>query len=265
MMGTALFSALFVLIFLASVGLQLIGHRLGTRWQPQGRGGYGGATTSITTSLFAMLGLLVAFEISGGEARLGERRHLIEQEANAIGTAYLRLDLMPDHAQPGLRAAFRRYTDSRIALFRDFDHLRLNNLEKATAEHARADELQQQIWTAATAATRSAPDPRPALLTLTAINEMIDVTALRDGALHTHVPYSLLVLLIGLGLGCSLFAGLEMAKAPHPSALHVLAFAGTLALICYVIVNVEFPRLGFGRYSLGQIDALMTAVRKTMN
>ena len=54
-----------------------------------------------------------------------------------------------------------------------------------------------------------------------------------------------------------------MSKQSRPSPFHVVAFAGTLALTCYVIVNVEFPRLGFGR--LGPIDALLAEVRQHMS
>ncbi len=53
--------------------------------------------------MFALLGLLVAFTFSGAASRFEDRRHLISEEANAIGTAYLRLDLLPSDAQPPLR------------------------------------------------------------------------------------------------------------------------------------------------------------------
>ena len=73
---------------------------------------------------------------------------------------------------------------------------------------------------------------------------MIDVTTARDAALQTHVPISMFVLLLALAFACAFLAGIEMSKQPRPSAFHMLAFAGTLALICYVIVNIEFPRMG---------------------
>src|SRR4029079_19567505 len=63
---------------------------------------------------FGLLGLLLAFACSGAAGRLDVRREQIVNEANAIGTAWLRLDILPADAQPKLRDLFRKYTDSRI-------------------------------------------------------------------------------------------------------------------------------------------------------
>ena len=95
-----------------------------------------------------------------------------------------------------------------------------------------------------------------------AINAMIDVTTSRDAALRTHVPISMFLLLVALAFACAFLAGIEMSKQPRPSAFHMLAFAGTLALICYVIVNIEFPRLGLVR--IGQFDHLLVLARQQM-
>src|SRR3982750_4185247 len=73
---------------------------------------------TIEASVFGLLGLLIAFTFAGAESRFETRRQLIVQESNAIGTAYLRLNLLPASAQSGIRAAFRSYTDARIAYFR---------------------------------------------------------------------------------------------------------------------------------------------------
>jgi len=73
--------------------------------------------STIDGAVFGLMGLLLAFTFSGAESRFDTRRQLIVQESNAIGTAYLRVDLLPATAQPQLREDFRSYTDSRIALY----------------------------------------------------------------------------------------------------------------------------------------------------
>ncbi len=156
-----------------------------------------------------------------------------------------------------LAEKFRRYTDARIAFFEHY----LQRGQRHAA-HDRAIELQHEIWKDAAAAAMSTPDTRPAIVTLPAITRMIDVTIARDASLRTHVPVALFALLVALSFGCAFFSGLDMSKNPHPSALHVLAFAGMLALTCYVIANVEFPRVGFVR--LGSFDALLSEVRHRM-
>ena len=61
------------------------------------------------------MGLLIAFTFSGAATRFDGRRQLIGEEANAIGTAYLRMDLLPQAAQPALREDFRNYVDARLS------------------------------------------------------------------------------------------------------------------------------------------------------
>jgi hypothetical protein len=70
-------------------------------------------------AVFGMLGLLIAFSFSGAASRFEDRRHLIVEEANAVGTAYLRLDLLSGDARTELREMFRRYLDIRIATYRE--------------------------------------------------------------------------------------------------------------------------------------------------
>ncbi|HMF44754.1 MAG TPA: DUF4239 domain-containing protein [Polyangia bacterium] len=256
--ATAIFFVFLVVLFAAIVGCQLLGFRLARQRRANGASAFGKGTTAVTGSLFALLGLLVAFTISGGEARLDARRKLIVEEANTISTAYLRLDLLPATAQRGLREDFRRYVDARLAYYANF-----LDFGRARIERRNANELQGKLWTDAVHATNAAPDSRAALLVLPAINQMLDVTTAREAALRTHVPLGVFALLMALALACAFFAGADMAKTDHPSTLHAVVFAATLALTCYVIVNIELPRLGFSR--LGAIDALLVQARQQMN
>src|SRR5580698_3177293 len=97
----------------------------------------------IDGAVFGLLGLLLAFAFAGADSRFQARRQLIVQETNAIGTAYLRVDLLPDAAQPQIRQDFRDYVDKRIAFYKDLT----DNPEQSKAEFAEANALQQKIWT----------------------------------------------------------------------------------------------------------------------
>ena len=99
-------------------------------------------------AVFALLGLLLAFTFSGAASRFEARRFYIDTEANAIGTAYLRIDLLPEEAQPPLRELFRRYTDNRATVYQgsDFDAMKTKLAEGAA--------LQMEIWKQAVAACR---------------------------------------------------------------------------------------------------------------
>jgi hypothetical protein len=79
-----------------------------------------GATAGVGTvegAVFGLLALLVAFAFSGAAARFETRRQLIIAETNDIGTAYLRLDLLPLPAQPPLRDRFRQYVTARLEVY----------------------------------------------------------------------------------------------------------------------------------------------------
>src|ERR1051325_11341719 len=91
-----------------------IGKRTIARYGPSAAPALG----SLETAVFALLGLMIAFTFSGALSRFDPRRAQIVDEANAMGTAYLRIDLVPASAQPKLRETFRAYVDSRIETYR---------------------------------------------------------------------------------------------------------------------------------------------------
>ena len=106
------------------VGMLLVlelGRRLGSRrlQSESARGGFG----AVEGAIFALFGLLVAFTFSGAASRFDSRRALVADEANAIGTAYLRLDLLASGDQSDLREMFRGYLDSRLEVYRKLPDL----------------------------------------------------------------------------------------------------------------------------------------------
>ena len=234
------------------------GHRLGRRFERIDSGGAHSGTGSVEGAVFALLGLLVAFTFSGAAARFDARRHLIVEEANDIGTAYLRLDLLPAEAQPALHELFRRYLDSRLAVYRN-----LPDIAAARAELARSSTLQGEIWSQAVAGCRAAGPQPCAILLLPALNAMIDITTTRTMTMLIHPPGVVFGLLFGLGLGCSVLAGYSMAHGTLRKWPHMIAFAAITALTVYVILDLEFPRLGLIR--LDAFDQVLVDLRKSMN
>jgi hypothetical protein len=124
---------------------------------------------SAEAATFALFGLLVAFTFSGAASRFMERRDLVQDETNAIGTAYLRLDLLPSDVQPAIRDLFRKYVDTRYEAYR-----RAYDTAFTQAKLAETSALQTTIWNSASAAVQrpgtpaSTPNPsRSWLHTLT--------------------------------------------------------------------------------------------------
>lgn len=228
------------------------GFRLG-----QGRGSEG--LGAIDGAIFGLMGLLVAFTFSGAAQRFDERRHLIVEEANDIGTAYLRLNLLAPADQPPLKARFREYLTARLAAYEALPH------EDVARQHlAHSNSIQNEIWTMAVAAAARAPLAQPAtMLLLPALNEMFDITTTRTAAVRMHPPAMIFALLVVVFLLCSLLGGYSMAARQHRSWLHIVVFLAILTLTFYTIIDVEFPRRGLIR--VDDFDGLLRNVLNSMN
>src|SRR3954471_24161081 len=112
--GSGISAALFIGILVCLA----LGRWLGQRVHAQAGTAPMTSVGSLETSVFALLGLLIAFTFSGALTRFDTRRAQAVDEANAIGTAYLRVDLLPAAAQAKMRDTFRAYADARIATYR---------------------------------------------------------------------------------------------------------------------------------------------------
>jgi hypothetical protein len=219
-----------------------IGRRIGVRRIAGSAERERAVESTIETAIYALLGLILAFTFAGSASRFDARRTLTVLEANAIGTAYLRLDLLPAAAQPPLRGKFRRYTEARIAVFQVLPDIGASN--EATA---RAAGLQDEIWTGAVAALKDAP-PHASLLLLPALNDMFDIAATRGVTLKSHTPTVILATLGMLSLVCSLLIGYGLAGGKRFSMLlHTIGFALVLTVTVYVIIDLDHPRVGLIR------------------
>lgn len=250
--------ALFSAFFVAVLSCVEVGRRAGRRAFAGGAVPPAGLGT-VETVAFGLLGLLLAFTFSGAAERFDRRRALIVEEANDIGTAWLRLDLLPAAAQPKLRDAFRRYADSRIRTYRALSE---SGLASVRAEYARSVAIQNEIWADSVAACREAPSQATIVL-LPALNAMIDVTTTRMAAASLHPPKVIYAVLGLISLACALLVGYEMGASEARSWTHIAVFAALLSLTLYVIIDFEYPRLGLIR--VDDFDAYLVQVRASMN
>jgi hypothetical protein len=114
----------------------------------EGLGAIGGA-------VFGLMGLLLAFTFSGAASRFDHRRELVVEEANAIGSAYLRLDLLPPEHRRILQQRMRDYVDARLALYLAYPD---SSRVRAALEQGAA--VQREIWNGAVTAVHQAPVPQ---------------------------------------------------------------------------------------------------------
>jgi hypothetical protein len=215
--------------------------------------------SSLETAVFALLGLLIAFTFSGALTRFDVRRAQAVDEANAIGTAYLRIDLLPAGAQPRLRETFKSYLDSRIATYR-----KLPYVSAAREELARSQALQADIWSQAVEAMRMS-ESRVAteVLVMPALNQMFDIVTTRIVATQMHPPMIIYAMVVGLALASGLLAGYQTSADKRYDWIHNIGFAGVVAFTFYVILDIEYPRAGWVR--IDAIDQVLVNLRAGMN
>jgi hypothetical protein len=257
-MNLNLVSILVAAALFASMALFLeLGRKLGAgRLETNAEGARAGLGT-VEGAVFALMGLLIAFTFSGAAARFDSRRQLIVEEANAVGTAWLRLDLLPASMQGEMRDLLRRYLDARLAVYQ-----KLPDVKAAREELTKANALQGEIWSREAVACRETGNPIAAQL-VPALNQMFDVAATRTAAAQIHPPGIIFIMLVVLALMSSLLAGYAMAGSQSRSWIHTIGFAFILSTTVYVILDLEFPRIGFIR--IDHSDQVLVDLRATMN
>ncbi len=228
--------------------------RLMNRRQKEGQDHEHGQEGYLVGSILGTLALLMAFSFSMALNRYEERRHLVIQEANAIGTSYLRAQLLDEPHRTRLSALLVSYTDNRIAL--------------GTGKHAGLDrqlaindELLTQIWAAVVAARDSANTHGITTPVLTTFNEVIDLDTERKVARQVRVPAPVLLLLYGFLI---LIAGLlGYVLEERRARLGALALFVLLSLYMGIVADLNRPTSGYVQESQEPMLMLQRTLRST--
>jgi len=232
---------IFLVVVIVGVVLTVeIGRRIAIHRPPSTSAG----TSTIVTYCFGLMSLLLAFTFYGAASRFDIRRDLIVQEANAIGTAYRRMDLLPQEAQPRLKEMLREYVHTRLETYQKIlDPEGFKALLKQTAA------LQNEIWQEAVAGGHATGTPTADLLVLPSLTQMFDLATTRTAALEAHPPYTVTILLVLSVLVSSLLAGYELQARGRHSRMYRACYILVLAAALIVITDYEYPRLGFAQIS----------------
>jgi hypothetical protein len=241
-------------LFVAMLVLIDIGFRIGKKRKKNIPGTSDEGIGTVDAAVFGLLGLILAFTFSGASNRLDMRRGQIVDEANAIGTAYLRVDLLPSAEQPELRRLFKDYLESRIEVYE-----KLPDVTAAKAALARGNDLQNAIWAHSASACQSDPNPRTCGLVIPALNDMIDITTTRTMATVQHAPNVILGLMVLLSLLGALLSGFAMSPQARRSVLHTLMFSLAISASVYVVLDLEYPRAGL--INLKDMDQAIVQLR----
>ena len=252
-----LYNLSFPLVVALAIGMYFLlelGSRLGVKHLQQGKGQLKETLSVIDAPIFALFGLLVAFTFNSALSRFEGRRNMIVEEANNIGTAYLRLSLLPPDDCRALQQLFREYTDSRIRTYQ-----LIPDTQAVVAEYQRSQNLQKDIWRESLLAVSKSPTTLVGMQLIPALNAMIDITNSRMSAMQFHPPMVIFGMLLVFCLISSLLVGYQLAGMEKGARVHKLLFIMTISLTCYVILDIEYPRVGLIR--MDAADAILRDVR----
>jgi hypothetical protein len=252
-------------MFVGSLALIEAGRRLGLRRLAQEGTGAMAGLSAIEGAVFALMGLLLAFTLSGALQRFDERRTLILREANAIGTAYDRLGLLDEQSRVDLRAKLKSYLTERLRLDQlpiGFSIIEDRSIFDA-GELRKTAEVKRQVWDGAVTACSRMPTTVPCNLILPAVNVAFEAARDRAGANERHPPRILYIMLFSLGLGGSLLAGFGMGASQKRSLTHMITFAAAMSVALYIITDIEFPRQGL--ITVAYFDSFLEQVLNSMN
>ncbi|MBS7661404.1 hypothetical protein I0D00_05505 [Pseudomonas lalucatii] len=244
----AITAVLFVLIILFNeVGFQ-IGRFVQNRTDSEVKE----LTGSVQASILGLLALLLGFTFSMSMQRYDDRNQALIEEANAIGTASLRVQLLPARYQQPMSELLRQYVDLRVSL----GEIDLSRHAERSRYNARIKRLQGELWALAVQATNDDPRPVTSGAFVSALNQMIDSQGQRHAQLQMHVPEVVLLLLfvvfiasVGI-LGYS--SGLSGKRIVVPTVLVSLL----IALIVFIIIDLDRPKRGLIQVDQGIMQEL---------
>jgi len=204
-------------------------------------------------AIFALVAFLIGFAFSGAGSRYVDRLDVIVKEANALGTAWLRADLLPEPARAELKKALREYTTDRIALLGSED---MSDLERRLAG---VPALQDRIWKAGLDGT--AANPQLALLVLPSLNDVIDLHTTHLSAARRHIPMPImLALLVGATVSLAIAAfGNGQAKRRH-SVLNFI-YGLVLSIALWMTIDLDYPRYGLIRTNIAPLAETLASMK----
>jgi len=207
----------------------------------------------ILPATLTLLGLLLGFSFSMAANRYDQRKNFEEQEANAIGTEYVRADLLPPADAAKVRELLKNYLDQRITAYLAHNDREVRQIDEQVAQS------QSALWAAVLGPGRAQPTSTVALV-VTGMNEVIDAQGYARAALWNRIPTGAWALLAVIAVLCSVLIGYsEHTIAPKSVLLLILPFVVSVSL--FLIADIDTPRGGVIRVFPHDLTALAESLR----
>ncbi|MFT3683736.1 MAG: hypothetical protein QM783_02220 [Phycisphaerales bacterium] len=191
-------------------------------------------------AMLGLLALLLGFSFSQAVTRFVARQDLLVAEANAVGTAWLRADLIPDGAeQKEMKSSLLAYTDARCELFENSPSARAPELiEKINASHGRA-------WASAVRVCGARADL--AVTLLPPLNDLADLMTKQVDARRRQIPVAVLAVILLCALGSVASVGFASVFIERRTHLPGILLTALIAAALWLIIDLDYPRHGLIR------------------
>jgi hypothetical protein len=224
-------------LLLVMLGATVLGLAVGKRLRARSDG-FREPFAAVQTALLGLVGLILAFGLALAVGRYEARRAAVVQEANAIGTTYLRAQTLSEPVRTDSLMLLRSYTDTSIRLSDSVPG-------SPTAEEAISDghEIQRELWSLAGQALDTAPTASAPRLYVESLNQMIDMQTVRVGGLNNRVPAAVLAVeLVGAALALGLLGA--YLSILGRGAFPVVVAAGLVTMLLLVTFDLDRPTRG---------------------
>lgn len=233
------------------------GYRIGKRHTPERRKIYQPQSGVLQGALLGLLGLLLGFTFAMAVGRYDSRKQLVLDEANAIGTAWLRAALLSDSARESIRVNLVDYVAARL------EGAHAEGGSPGYAEQmARSERNQAAMWRTAVAESKAYNTPSTALFT-SALNDLIDLDSKRQAALRNHVPGSVWLLLILVSSTVCWTTGYTTGLGESGRhALSMIILPILLSVVIMIISDLDNPQRGLIKVSQQSMIDLRNTLEK---
>jgi hypothetical protein len=190
----------------------------------------------ILAATLTLLGLIIGFSFSMATSRYDQRKNLEEAEANAIGTEYVRADLLPAADAVKVRALLKNYLDQRILFYTARDEQQLRQIDARTAQ------LQTELWSAVLAPAAAQPTPVVALA-ISGMNDVLNSQGYTQAAWWNRIPVAAWGLMAAIAICSNLLLGYGARSAKAGRILH-LVLPLVVSISFFLIADIDSPRHG---------------------
>jgi len=245
-----------VLLLLATFALLWLAALVGAKLQGRRRRPFDEARKGdfdiVLGATLTLLSLIVGFTFSMASSRYDQRKNYEEDEANAIGTAYARAELLRSDDAAKVQKLLREYAELRVRFYVTSDTQQLADLKRATVQK------QDELWKSTVAGASNPPTVLTGLATA-AMNDAINSEGFAQAAAWNRIPLAAWVLMYLLGVIASLMLGLRFRTDAKEYGL-VLIMPGIVATAFFLIADIDCPGRGTIRVLPQNLISLVTSL-----